>query len=68
MERIILNIRLKDRKPIKILKNMNVVYTYIRSKWNWMGHVARLLDNRWIYKTTFWIPNAKRKRGGQTKN
>ena len=70
MERSILNLKLKDKVPITKIKRklkgtINVVHNYRRTKWDWAGHIARITDNRWAHKITYWRPENKRKRGGQ---
>ena len=72
MERSILNLQLKDEVPTKKVKqklksNIDAVHSYRRTKWDWAGHIARITDNRWAHKITFWRPNKERKTGGQKK-
>ncbi len=73
MERSMLNINRKDKMQIKIIKqklkeNMNII-NYVRwQKWGWAGHISRMKNERWTYKTTFWTPiNYKIKWGQQPK-
>lgn len=67
-----------ERSMLKINKLLKIRHTKIRSitkatnalnyaqklKWKWAGHVARLKDQRWTIKVTFWKgPPGKRRRG-----
>jgi hypothetical protein len=71
IERSILNFKKKDRKKLKTIKsllkeNTDVVKYVRRQKWRWAGHVARMKDDRWTYKSTFWfLSHFKRKKGRQ---
>jgi hypothetical protein len=71
MERTILGIKRRDHIKIKDIKQKlpknTQAATYIRrQKWRWAGHVARMRDDRWTYKTTFWyLAHFKRKKGRQ---
>ena len=71
IERSILGLKKTDRIKIKDIKqrlrnNTNVVRYVRRQKWRWAGHVARLKDDRWTYKSTFWhLSQFKRKKGHQ---
>ncbi len=70
MERSILSVRKMERIPMKTIKaklwkNLDAIIAIRRSKWKWAGHIARLRDERWTYKLTFWQPYQKRERGRQ---
>ena len=70
MERSILNVKKKDHIKISTIKsrlkyNKNAVKLIRKKKWNWGGHVARLPDNRWTQKITFWYLTGKRRQGRQ---
>ena len=64
---------MKRKNHIKIeylrkkLKNNIRVATFVRrQKWKWAGHIARLRDDRWTYRATFWyLSHLKRKKGRQ---
>lgn len=73
MERRILKVSMLDRIPnteIRRRTGFKDVYAEAtRQKMRWAGHVARLQDNRWTYRTTFWYPprnanNYSRPHGG----
>lgn len=71
IERSILNVKKKDHVKIQTLKqklgnNVNIINYIRKQKWKWAGHTARLKDNRWTYKVTFWyLSYLKRNRGRQ---
>lgn len=58
MQRKILGISLRDRIPNTTIQQLaqttDVAQTATQSKWKWGGHIARLQDNRWTYKSTVW--------------
>jgi len=66
-----LGIKVSDKIRIEVIKrklkhNIDVVHQARRLQWNWAGHVARLRDERWTYKSTFWyLARYKRRRGKQ---
>jgi hypothetical protein len=73
MERAILKIKLKDRIPITTIKfrlrgNLNLLRVIRRQKWDWAGHVARMSNERWAYKLTFWQIYQKRRKGKPKRN
>jgi len=71
IERSILNVKKKDHVKIQTLKqklknNVSIIKYVRKQKWRWAGHVARIKDNRWTYKVTFWyLSHMKRNRGRQ---
>lgn len=71
MERVILNFKKKDHKKITDIKkalkdNIDMVRYIRRQKWSWAGHVARMRDDRWTFRATFWfLSHLKRKIGRQ---
>ncbi len=73
MERSMLGIKLKDKINLKIIKNKfkfnnNIIRVIKRLKWKWAGHISRMKDNRWTYRSTFWfLAQNKRKKGKQKK-
>ncbi|VDM29495.1 unnamed protein product [Toxocara canis] len=60
MERQMCGVTRNDRIKNDDLRRMtgvkDVVTEMYRSKRCWAGHVARMSDNRWIYRLTKWIP------------
>ena len=71
IERSMLNLKIKDKVKLSHIKNqlcenINAVNHVRKLKWKWAGHVARLKDDRWTHKTTFWyLTHMKRKQGRQ---
>lgn len=68
IERIMLNITLKDRKPNTWIRQQtgikDIIQTIKESKHRWAGHVARISDNRWTIRVTEWTPRSwKRPKG-----
>ena len=55
-ERIILNVTWKDHETAAWLREQtklrDVVETAKQLKWNWAGHLARIIDNRWTIRVT----------------
>jgi len=66
-----LNLKIKDKVKLSHIKNqlcenINAVNHVRKLKWKWAGHVARLKDDRWTHKPTFWyLTHMKRKQGRQ---
>lgn len=68
LERSMLKIRKLDKvrhtKIRSITKATNALSYAQKLKWKWAGHVARLKDERWTKKVTFWKgPLGKRSKG-----
>ena len=68
MERKMLDLKLKDKIPCseirKRTKIINIIEYTLKQKWKWVGHIARLKDNRWTRRCTEWQPRrGKRSRG-----
>lgn len=68
LERSMLKLRKLDKirhtKIRKITKATNALSHAKKMKWKWAGHVARLTDQRWTKKVTFWNgPLGKRRKG-----
>ena len=59
-ERQMLGISLLDRKSASWIRSKtgltDVLEKVYRKKWKWAGHLARLRDDRWTVRTTFWTP------------
>ena len=60
MERMMLNITLRDRKENSWIRRQTGVIDIIASikgsKHRWAGHIARINDNRWTKRMTDWTP------------
>ena len=60
MERIMLGITLRDRKYNPWIRQQigvtDIIEDIKKSKHQWVGHVARLQDNRWTIRGTDWLP------------
>ena len=67
MERLMLGVRLRDKKKASEIREQTKVEDIIQSikkkKWQWVGHVYRRQDNRWTKKVTDWDINKKRPKG-----
>ena len=67
MERLMLGVRLRDKKKASEIREQTKVEDIIKSikkkKWQWVGHVCRRQDNRWTKKVTDWDINDKRPKG-----
>ena len=49
-------------------KLRDIIHVIKARKWTWVGHVARLQDNRWTSKVTDWRPmDGSRPRGRPSK-
>lgn len=59
MEKSILGIKKKDKIRTKTIREKTkcrgVVHTIQKLKIKYTGHIARMGDERWCRKTTFWI-------------
>lgn len=56
--------KIRHTKISEITKATNALNYAQKLKWKWAGHVARLKDQRWTKKVTFWKgPPGKRNRG-----
>jgi len=50
----------------KLKHNENARLKVRKIKWGWAGHVARMAEERWAKKVTWWyLGNYKRRRGKQ---
>ena len=68
MVRKILGVSLKNRIAnetlLQLAPTTDIAHLATSTKWRWGGHVARMADDRWTYRTTMWDPRAgKRLRG-----
>ncbi|XP_045460954.1 uncharacterized protein LOC123671253 [Harmonia axyridis] len=68
MERSMLGVSLRDHvknEDLRVRTGVtDVIYQIARLKWNWAGHVARMVDGRWTKRLLEWRPRAdKRSRG-----
>ena len=69
-ERIMLGVSLRDHIKSEEIRSktglLDIMSVISAKKWKWAGHLARLTDNRWTYKLTFWTPyGGKRNPGSQ---
>jgi len=72
IERAMLGVKLKDKIHMTKIKqkfrvNVNAKINIKRQKWKWAGHVARMKDDRWAKKLTFWYLGYKKRRKGRQK-
>lgn len=69
MERSILGIRKKDKIRAKTIREKTncrgVVHTIKKLKIKYAGHIARMGDERWGRKITFWVPYGHKRRRGR---
>lgn len=70
MLRSMMGIKLKDKIKITDIKkrinnSKNFVHEIRRMKWNWVGHVERIQDDRWTYRITNWWLREGRTKGKQ---
>ena len=68
MERSIMGIRKKDKIRSSWIRaktcGKNVVKIIKKLKFNYAGHLARMAEDRWCRRITFWVPyDHKRRRG-----
>ena len=58
MERIMLNVKQKDRirdSTIRQRTRVTDIVQYVtNTKWKWAGHIARMKDNRRTIRSTEW--------------
>jgi Reverse transcriptase (RNA-dependent DNA polymerase) len=71
MERVMVGTTRRDRKTNMWLRQQSGVQDIVcrikQLKWQWAGHIARQIDNRWTKIVTEWIPlQGKRKQGRPT--
>ena len=70
-ERIMLGLTWKDRKTAKWIREKTKVRDILEAisklKWNWAGHIARMTDNRWTSRSTFWTPRGHKRNRGRPK-
>ena len=72
MERSILGIKLKDKIKLKEIKRRlgqetDFIATARGIKRDWVGHVARMKSDRWVYKISNWYIKEGRRKGKQKK-
>ncbi|PSN56653.1 putative uncharacterized transposon-derived protein F52C9.6 [Blattella germanica] len=69
MQRKISGVTIKDRILNTVLRQRaqatEIEHLATRKKWKWGGHVTRLKDNRWTYKTTVWDPRIGKRTQGR---
>ena len=69
MERSMLNSTYKDRRTNIWVRErtelIDIIYTVIKMKWSWVGHINRLKDVRWTSHVTTWRPCDKKRRQGR---
>jgi hypothetical protein len=69
MEGSMLGIMLRDRKIHQWIRSktgvQDIVHFAKRSKWRWVGHIARLNDGRWTRLVTDWKPFVGKRRIGR---
>lgn len=69
MERRMLNITIRDRKRNEWIRQQTNVSDIIekasRQKWNWAGHVVRMVDERWTNRITNWRPRQGKRSVGR---
>ena len=69
MERIMLRITLRDRKPNNWIRDQTKVTDIItiikKNKHRWAGHIARRNDNRWTKRITEWTPREWKRQPGR---
>ena len=68
IERNMLNLKLQDKIPCSEIKKrtkvIDIVEYFLKQKWRWAGHIARMKDNRWTKRCTELQPRrGKRSRG-----
>lgn len=70
-ERLMLGVSLRDHKTAiwirEKTKLTDVLESIYKRKWRWAGHVARMADDRWTSRVTFWTPYGHRRRPGRQK-
>src|SRR5580700_8915390 len=71
MERVMVGTTRRDRKTNMWLRQQSGVQDIVcrikQLKWQWAGHIARQIDNRWTKIVTEWIPlQGKRKQSRPT--
>ena len=58
LERKMLNVKLKDRTRSTIIRQRtrvaDIVQYVTSAKRKWIGHIARMKDNRWTIRSTEW--------------
>ena len=73
MERAILIITLRDRKRSTWIREKtrvkDIIQVIKQQKWRWAGHVARINENRWMKRLTYWhqYNNKRRKKRPDTR-
>ena len=70
-ERVMLGVSLIEHIRSEIIRSKtglpDIMSVIGARKWKWAGHIARIKDNRWTKKLTFWTPyGGKRRRGRQS--
>jgi hypothetical protein len=69
MERIMTGTSLLDHRSNASLRKLtgvdDVIISYRRRKWRWVGTIANMADDRWTRRVAKWRPNGRRRRGRQ---
>ncbi|PSN37693.1 putative uncharacterized transposon-derived protein F52C9.6 [Blattella germanica] len=69
MQRKILGVTKRNVIPNTVLRQRaqatEIEHLATSKKWIWGGHVTRLKDNRWTYKTTVWDPRIGKRTQGR---
>ena len=59
-----LNLKLQDKIPcseiMKTTKIFDIIEYTLKQKWRWVGHIARMKNNRWTKHCTEWQPRRSR--------
>ena len=64
MVRKTLNSKLRDKIPCSEIRGKKIIEHTLKHRWRWVGHIARMKDNRWTKRCTEWQPKrGKRSRG-----
>jgi len=60
MERAMIGITMRDRRRSTWVRAKtrvkDIVQVVKKQKWRWVGHVARINDNRWTKRIKNWCP------------
>ena len=66
MEKSLLNITYKDRKPnSERTKVIDIISNVRKVKWSWAGHINRLKDDQCTSRVNTWRPSDKNRRQGR---
>jgi len=55
------NIEIRSKTKVK-----DILEKIKEAKWRWVGHVARMQDNKWTKRVTDWQPRSGKRRRGKT--